>query len=238
MPVGNGYQTGTANPGFYQNQLQGLISNPSSFSGTPGYQFALNQSLDALNHQNSAIRGSGNALAALTDRAGGMASQNYGDYLKTLGGLTGQEQNYDLGLAGANNTAQSNANQFSLGQQQNANTLALGQGNIANNAQRNANDFSLGSTNAANNFTLGQQSNANNAQRNWWDYSLGNQQNQNQYNLGMFNANTNRAVGQTDSSANYLNAMTNWQRLGYQVNPAQRTSGVPGTTGGSWGGIG
>lgn len=236
--IGNGYDTGVADPGFYQNQLKNLITNPSSFSGTPGYQFAVNQALDALNRQNSAIRGSGNALAALTDRAGGMASQNYSDYLKTLGGLTGQEQQYDLGLGGLNNAAQSNQNQFTLGQQQNANTLALGQGNLANTAQRNANDFALGNTQAANTYSLGQQENANNAQRNWWDFSLGNQQNQNNYNLGMFNAQTNRAGQQANAANQSSSSLLDWTKFGYQLNPAQRVAGVPGAQGGGWPGVG
>lgn len=231
--VGNGYQTGTADPGYYQNQLKGLISNPGSFSGTPGFQFALNQGLGALNAQNSTIRGSGNALAALTDRASGMASQNYMDYMKTLGGLSGQEQNYDVGLAGANNTAQGNANQYALGNAanannatRNANDYALGQGQNANTAQRNANDYSLGNTQAANSYALGSQSNANTAQNNWWNYNLGNQQNTNQYNLGMYNAETNRGSAQSNANTNAQNSLLDWTRFNYQLNPQHRIAGT------------
>lgn len=204
MAVGNGYQTGAADPGFYQNQLKNLISNPGSFSGTPGYQFAFDQAMQGVNRANSAMRGSGNVLAALQDRASGLASQNFSDYAHLLGGLSGQEQQYDLGLAGANNTAQSNTNQFALGNeanainrlragndftlgsQRNANDLTLGLGQNANAAQRNANDLLLGqgqNANAAqrnaNDLLLGQGQNANMAQRNQFDYQLGLGQNAN-----------------------------------------------------------
>lgn len=306
MAVGNGYQTGQADTGFYGNQLKNLISNPGSFQGSPGYQFALNQALGAVNAQNSQIRGSGNALAALADRAGGMAMQDYGNQVDRLGRLAGQEQGYDLGLAGANNTAQSNANQYSLGQaanqnnatrnandltlglgqnanvaqrnqfdytlglgqnantanrnnndynlglgqnanaaQANANTAqrnawdySLGQGQNANAAQRNQNDFGLGLYQAGNQFQLGQEQNANTAQNNWWNYSLGNQQNQNQFNLGMYNAETNRAGQQSNAYNQGQNTLLDWTKFGYQLNPAQRTAGVPGSYGGGWPGVG
>src|SRR4051812_24397179 len=193
MAIGNGYQTGAADPGFYQNQLKNLVTNPGSFSGTPGYGFAFDQAMQGVNRNNSAMRGSGNVLAALQDRASGLASQNYNDYLHTVGGLAGQEQNYDLGLAGANNAAQGNQNQFSLGQDQNSinrlnanNNFTLGLGQNANNANRNANDLTLGlgqNTNAANrnanDFSLGQGQNANAAMRNANDFSLGQGQNAN-----------------------------------------------------------
>lgn len=246
--VGNGYQTGSADPGFYQNALKNLISNPGSFSGTPGYQFALNQGLDAVQRSNSAIRGSGNALIALQDRGNGLASQNYMDYLKTLGGLGGQEQSYDLGLAGANNTAQGNANQYALGQQQNANTLALGTQANTNTANRNANDYALGQgqlglgyTQAGNQYdlgkgqiasqySLGSQQNANQAQNNWYNYSLGASRNQNDYNLGQgelglgyYNADTNRGSAQSNA---YLGDQAN-QRAWYGVFPRQRVAGQP-----------
>jgi hypothetical protein len=78
---------------------------------------------------------------------------------------------------------------------------------------------------------LGQQQNANGAQRNWYDYQLGNQQNTNQFNLGLYNAQTNRE----NAGANTL---LDWTKFGYQLNPAQRIAGVPGTFGGGWPGVG
>jgi hypothetical protein len=242
MAVGNGYNTGAADTGFYQNKLKDLISNPGSFSGTPGYQFAFDQAMQGTNRANSAMRGSGGVMAALQDRASGLASQNYGDYLKTLGGLSGQEQNYDLGLAGANNTAQGNANSLALGHEQNANSLTLGQGQNdinrmranndftlgqgqnANNAQRNSNDFGLGMYQAGNQFALGQQQNANTAQNNWWNAQLGDQQNQNNYNLGSYNGQTQRGAAQSNAWSNGQNSLLDWTRFNYQLNPQQRVA--------------
>jgi len=104
----------------FKNQLQALLTNPGSFSGTPGYQFALDQGLQATQRANSSSRNSGNALAALQDRGMGMATQDFGNWADRLGKLSGQED------------------QFNLGSEQNANTLSLGNAANANNAQRNA----------------------------------------------------------------------------------------------------
>lgn len=235
--VGNNYQTGTADPGFYQNQLKNLVTNPSSFQGTPGFQFALNQGLNAVNRSNSAMRGSGNALAALTNYGTGLANQDYSQYLGQLGQLSGQEQNYDLGLAGVNNTAQGNANQLFLGEMNAGNQVnknnqdfALGQGQLALGNKQANNQFTLGqgqlglgygqlansAQNVANNYNLGQGQLANQAQNNWWNYSLGNAQNQNQYNLGMYNAQTNRGNAQSNAFLGGQNNALDWYRYGPQ----------------------
>lgn len=107
---------------LYGNKLSELISNPGSFSGTPGYQFALDQGLQATQRGMSSQRGSGNALAALMDRGVGMANQNYTDYAKLLGGLSGQEQQYDLGQSQQANAADRNLNDFTLGKWGSQNT--------------------------------------------------------------------------------------------------------------------
>jgi hypothetical protein len=44
---------------LYQNQLNAMLTNPGSYQGTPGFQFALNTGLDSVNRSNSAQRGSG-----------------------------------------------------------------------------------------------------------------------------------------------------------------------------------
>lgn len=135
---------------LYGNQLSQLIGNPGSFSGTPGYKFALDQGLQATERGNSSQRGSGNALAALMDRGVGMANQNYMDYAKLLGGLTGQEQTYDLGQSQNANTADRNANDFTLGSWNNQNTARrdfwnydLGRESNANQYANNQNNFQL-----------------------------------------------------------------------------------------------
>ena len=54
-----------ANVDLYQNELRRLITDPSSFSGSPGFRFALDQGTQAISRASSANRGSGNVLAEL-----------------------------------------------------------------------------------------------------------------------------------------------------------------------------
>ncbi len=100
---------------LYANKLDELIRSPGSFQGTPGFQFALDSGLQGVQRGMSSQRGSGNALAALMDRGIGVANQNYTDYAKLLGGLSGQEQQYDIGQSGQANAADRNFNDFTLG---------------------------------------------------------------------------------------------------------------------------
>lgn len=135
---------------LYSNRLNDLISNPNSFSGTPGFQFALDQGLQATQRGMSSQRGSGNVLAALMDRGVGMANQDYTNYAKLLGGLTGQEQQYDIGQSQQANAADRNANDFTLGTW-NANNNAdnnwwnydLGKERNAQLAANSQNEFNL-----------------------------------------------------------------------------------------------
>lgn len=105
---------------LYGNQLNTLLTNPGSFQGSPGFNFALNTGLDGVARQNSRVRGSGNALAALTQYGTGLAQQDYGNQVDRLGRLQGQQQQYQLGTDSNNNQRQSIDNQYSLGQTQNA----------------------------------------------------------------------------------------------------------------------
>lgn len=80
---------------------------PFNFQQSPGYQFALNQGLDAVTNKASAIGGlqGGNTLKALTDYATGSASQDYqqqfADYLSQQNlGLSSQSQGFNQALAG------------------------------------------------------------------------------------------------------------------------------------------
>ena len=101
---------------LYQDQLKTMLTDPKGFEGTPGFKFARDEGLDAAKRKMASMGmgNSGNALAELTKLATGYASQNYGEQADRLGRLTGQEQNFSLGMYGA-------GNQFALGQQQNAN---------------------------------------------------------------------------------------------------------------------
>ena len=69
------------------NKLNTLLQNPESVSSTPGYQFAYNQGLEAVNRTAAAKGqlGSGNRLYDLTKFGQGLASQTYNSTVNQLG---------------------------------------------------------------------------------------------------------------------------------------------------------
>ena len=69
------------------NKLNELLQNPSSITSTPGYQFAYNQGLEAVNRTAAAKGqlGSGNRLYDLTKFGQGLASQTYNNTVSQLG---------------------------------------------------------------------------------------------------------------------------------------------------------
>ena len=69
------------------NKLNALLQNPESVSSTPGYQFAYNQGLEAVNRTAAAKGqlGSGNRLYDLTKFGQGLASQTYNSTVNQLG---------------------------------------------------------------------------------------------------------------------------------------------------------
>lgn len=180
---------------FYGNKLKQYMTDPSSYSGSPGFQFALQTGLDGMSRKLAAggFSGSGNALAELTKYGTGLASQDYGATLDRLGKLQGQEQNYDLGLG-------QNANQATAN---------------SNTAQRNAWDYELGGQKNANdaqnnfwNYNVNQQQNANTAARNQNDFALGNGRNA----IDWFNAGTNRGTAQSNAFNNSSNNQLDWAK--------------------------
>ncbi len=101
----------------YQNKLMDLLTNPGSFSGTPGYQFAVSQGQDAIKGAGNAIYGGTRAGAIYPELAKfteGYANQDYDtriNQLLTAAGATSgspgtagallaggfQNQNQDIG---------------------------------------------------------------------------------------------------------------------------------------------
>lgn len=124
-------QTGyTAN-----NQLQQLLSNPSNLSGLPGYQFAQDQGVQALD-RSAASRGmlnSGRSQKDLLRFGTGLADQTYGNQLQRLLGAAGQ----GAGWLGAQNATEGQGLQGQLATRQSAFTGGMqaagtiGQGDIA-----------------------------------------------------------------------------------------------------------
>lgn len=75
-----------------------------AFQAGPGYQYAVDQSLDGINRHAAAGGGpapGGNTLAALSDRAGSMANQEYGSWVDRLNGYVSPELAATSGAAGA-----------------------------------------------------------------------------------------------------------------------------------------
>ncbi len=101
--------------GLYSDAL-GINGQPgadramSAFQTGPGYQFAVDQSMKALERRGSSLGlgQSGNTLAALSDRAGQMANQEYQTWLGNLN--TGINRNVatlgDLATLGQNTAGQ------------------------------------------------------------------------------------------------------------------------------------
>lgn len=85
------------------NGPQGNQRAVDAFHAGPGYQYAVDQSLDQT-ARNAAARGAdvgGNTLAALSDRAGNMANQEYGNWQNRLNGYVSPELQAVGGQAGA-----------------------------------------------------------------------------------------------------------------------------------------
>jgi hypothetical protein len=132
-------------------RITALMNNPGSITSMPGYQYGLNQSLEAVNRGAGAsgMLGSGNRLAALQDRGEGYAQKAYGDEFGRLmsllqGNIAGGNQalaaqgqgfNQLAGLAGVTSGSPVAAAGMLLnGRQNQANSIGAGIGGLANGA--------------------------------------------------------------------------------------------------------
>jgi len=75
------------------NGSDGNSRATDAFKAGPGYDWRVSEALDQTNRAAAATGGlgGGNTLAALSDRAGNMASQEYGDWQNRLAGLISPE---------------------------------------------------------------------------------------------------------------------------------------------------
>lgn len=110
------------------------VTEYGGYTKTPGYEFRLNEGLDAV-QSSAAARGSLNSGATLRDLlkyGQDYATSEYGTYLNRLGGMT------DMGAAAAGQTANAGSNfaagaSNALGQKGNAQAAgAIGMGNALN----------------------------------------------------------------------------------------------------------
>lgn len=85
------------------NGAAGNARAVGAFQAGPGYQYAVDQALDQTRRaaaRDGSLAG-GNTLAALSDRAGNMANQEYGSWLDRLNGYVSPELAATSGMAGA-----------------------------------------------------------------------------------------------------------------------------------------
>jgi hypothetical protein len=107
-------------------------SDPSAtLAATPGYQFAMQQTL-ASNNANAYASGMGNSGAAIKsaqDRANGLAQQNYNTYVGQLGGVADRGVTAMGGLVSQGNTTTNAINQSTQAGADAASANAAYQGN-------------------------------------------------------------------------------------------------------------
>lgn len=104
-PLASKYGAGT---GLYLDSLGvngpgGNTRATDAFHAGPGYQYSVDQALNGINRA-GAVGGqglNGNTLAALSDRAGNMANQEYGGWQDRLAGLVSPEFQATSGMASA-----------------------------------------------------------------------------------------------------------------------------------------
>lgn len=107
------YDPFASSRGQYATQLNNLIANPGSVTQTPGYQFGMNQGVEALNrnYASTGQGGSGAQQVGLQNFAQGYAGQQYNNQESTLAQLSGATQ-APMNVTGQN---QLNANQQQAG---------------------------------------------------------------------------------------------------------------------------
>lgn len=99
--LGTALGGGLPNP--YQDQLTGLLTNPSSFQTDPGYQFALSQGQEGISRAANALYGtqrSGAIAPELAKYTEGYANQAYDTRINQLTGLTGMQNTYNQNQIG------------------------------------------------------------------------------------------------------------------------------------------
>ena len=127
----------TANP--YEARLAELVNDPNKITDSNAYKFRFNEGQRGIERSAAAkgMLGSGNTLAALAQYGQGMASDEYGNEVSRLGALSGQKDQYNLGLKGLANSEYG----MRAGTTQNRGALALSALTSANNDRLRANQL-------------------------------------------------------------------------------------------------
>ncbi|MDQ8730504.1 hypothetical protein [Bradyrhizobium sp. LHD-71] len=117
-----------------------------SFQAGPGYQFTLDQGLQALNRRRAAagMLNSGNADVDALTYGTGLANQTYGDWQSQLAGLINPELAAASGATGVRNNISDVIGQDALARLGLEQAVAQGQAGV--NTQRAANEIALGNS--------------------------------------------------------------------------------------------
>jgi hypothetical protein len=126
------------------NGAAGYGRATANFQANPGYQFQMDQGLQALNRTHAAAGNlsSGNADADTLKYATGLANQSYSGYLSGLQPYLGGQQQATAGAANVATGLGGNLNSSFQGQGGAANTNLTGQG--ASNAAATMNNYNVG----------------------------------------------------------------------------------------------
>jgi hypothetical protein len=146
QPFSSAFNSNTAGANQYAAAL-GIGGDPASvmnlWQNTPGYQFTLNQGLQAID-RGAASRGmltSGNTLAAEQAYGSGLANQYYQNYVNSLQPYLGAQNTSATGLAQANQWTGGNLASENLNQGNYLSNIQTGIGNAqaaADTATQNA----------------------------------------------------------------------------------------------------
>ena len=189
-----------------RNALRDLQANPGSFTGSPGFSFALQQGQEAARRAAGArgMRGSGNVLAELTSHATGLASQDYGNEFQRRLAAAGQEQEGEL--AGG---------RLALDDRLGTGRLDLERGDLALRGELGRGELDLGrgrlsldNTRSDRDYDIAGRGLDDTREGRWLDYSLGTDRNEiaragqaNDFTLGAGRLDVDRYTAQTGRGA-------------------------------------
>ena len=135
------------------NGASGNQAAANAFQAGPGYNWQVGQATDAIARKMGALgmAGSGNAMTAISDRAGQMANQEYGNWQNRLQGLSAQGQQAAGAMQSGYNNLANNANSYGQNMSNLASNYGSNMGNLYSTyGQNSANLANTNATNTAN----------------------------------------------------------------------------------------
>jgi hypothetical protein len=152
------YNTGVSANTMYSNALGlggagGNEAAVAAYKASPGYQNAVNSAVDTISRKASALGGvGGNALSAIGDSVGGLALNDYGNWLNRLSGVSAAGQNAAGNMQSGYNTLGNAATNYGNNSATLATNLGTGTSNLY--GSYGTNSANLANTNAANTASI------------------------------------------------------------------------------------